>query len=119
MYSKVKYALHLCVPESHLFNFLLEAEERTQFASDRIGDTFKLNLLLAARARHESEGDSECSPFVLEELDDTVGVEDMAARELGACFTTEFCCVADGAQLVFICSLEVSNALNTISAEAG
>ena len=113
-----KDALHLCVPKSHLFNFLLEAEERAQFASDGIGDTFKLDLLLAARARHESEGDSECGPFVLEELDDTVGVEDMAARELGACFTTEFCCVANGAQFIFVCSLEVSNALSTLGVEA-
>ena len=55
---------------------------------------------------------------MLEELDDTVGVEDMAARELGACFTTEFCCVANCAQFIFICSLEVSNLLSTLGVEA-
>ena len=55
---------------------------------------------------------------MLEELNDTVGVEDMTARELGACFTTEFGCVANGAQFILISSLEVANALSTLGVEA-
>ena len=113
-----KDALCLSHLKSELLNTLFEADKRAQFASDGSGETFKRDLLLAARARHEGEGDSEGGPPVLEELDDTVGVEDMTARELGACFTTEFGCVANGAQFILISSLEVANALSTLGVEA-
>ena len=55
---------------------------------------------------------------MLEELDETVGVEDMTTRELGACFSTEFARIANGAQLILIDALKVPNLLSTLSVEA-
>ena len=55
---------------------------------------------------------------MLEELDETVGVEDMTARELGACFSTEFARIANGAQLILIDALKVPNLLSTLSVKA-
>ena len=55
---------------------------------------------------------------MFEELDETVGVEDMTTRELGTCFSTEFARIANGAQLILIDALEMTNALSTLSVEA-
>ena len=55
---------------------------------------------------------------MLEELDETVGVEDMTTRELGTCFSTEFARIANGAQLILIDALEMTNTLSTLSVEA-
>ena len=56
--------------------------------------------------------------MVLEELNETISVEDMSARELGTCFSTEFARIANGAQLILIDALKVSNLLSTLSIEA-
>ena len=55
---------------------------------------------------------------MLEELDETVGVENMTTSEFGACLSTEFACIANGAQLILIDALEMTNTLSTLSVEA-
>ena len=74
-----KDALFLSVLKSELLNTFFKANQRAKFTSNGIREAFERDLLLAAGARHEGEGDSEGGPFVLEELNDTVGVEDMTA----------------------------------------
>ena len=58
--------------------------------------------MLAAWARHESEGDSQTSPFVFEELHYTVRVENVTTRQTRARFFTELLSVADGTKLILI-----------------
>ena len=48
-----------------------------------------LNLLLAAGARHEGKGDPQRAPAVLEQIDDAVGMEDVAAGENTAGLSAE------------------------------
>ena len=55
------------------------------------------DFLLAARARHESEGDLEGVPLVLEELVDTVGMENMSTAKLHTGLLAKLACVADSA----------------------
>ena len=55
---------------------------------------------------------------MLQELNETIGMEDMTTREHGACFSTKFAGVAYGAQLILIDSLEVTFTLSTLSVEA-
>ena len=55
---------------------------------------------------------------MFEELDETICVEDMTTRELGACFSTEFARIANGAQLILIDALKVPNLLSTLRVEA-
>ena len=92
-----KNALLFSVLKSELLYTFFEADQKTQFVSDGTGQAFKRDFLIATRARHEGEGYSERSPFVLEELDETVSVKDMTTRELGTCFSTEFARIANGA----------------------
>ena len=107
------------VLKSLLLNMLFEGNERAELAGDGLGDTSDVDLLLAAGAAHEGESDSECSPLVLEELNDAICVEDMAAGKLGASFRAELCGVADCAELVLIDTLEVSCSLSAVHIQAG
>ena len=61
-----------------------------------------LDLLLAAGARHESEGDLEGVPLVLEELVDAAGMEDMSAAKLHTGLLAKLAGVADSAELACI-----------------
>lgn len=63
--------------------------------------------MLAARARHESEGDTESCPFVHEQLHDAIRVENVPAGQSRARLFAKLLCVADGAKLSLIDSLEV------------
>ena len=78
----------------------------------------RCDLLFAAWAGHECEGDSKGGPFVLEELDDAVCVESMATSKLGARLTAKFCCKADRTQLILVSSSHVSITLSTNHIEA-
>ena len=62
----LKDPLQLGVDESFSFNTLLEADERAKFSCDLRWQSLDLDLLLAARARHEGKGDSQSRPSVLE-----------------------------------------------------
>ena len=64
-----------CVAENSLIfrisqclclNCLFETEQGSELSCDRLRDSLELNLLLAAGARHEREGNSQGCPFVLE-----------------------------------------------------
>ena len=107
------------VLKSLLLNMLFEGNERAELAGNGLGDTSDVDLRLAAGAAHEGESDSECSPLVLEELNDAICVEDMAAGKLGASFSAELGGVADCAELVLIDTLEVSCSLSAVNIQAG
>jgi hypothetical protein len=87
--------LPLGVRERLLLNALFEREERTELTSNGLGQAQNVDLLFAAGAVHEGESNSEGGPLVLEELNDAVCVEDMATRELGACFGSKLSSVAN------------------------
>ena len=55
---------------------------------------------------------------MLEQLDNTIGVEHVATAELRAGFGTELTRVADSAEFVLIGALEVSSLLSAVSVEA-
>ena len=74
-------SLLLSMDQCLRLNLLLETKERSELGFDRLRESLHLDFLLAAGAGHEGEGDSEGGPLVLEEVDDAVRVEDVAARE--------------------------------------
>ena len=113
-----KNSLLLSVLKCKFFYTFFEADKRAQDVSDRGGETFKRDFLIAAGARHEGEGDSESCPLVLEELNETISVEDMSTRELGTCFSTKLACIAYCAQLILIDALKVTFTLGTLSVDA-
>ena len=75
-------------------DLLTQLSEIVEFLGD-FGAPDLLNFALAAGAGHESEGDLQRAPSVLQELMDAVGVEDVTAAELDASFSLEFARVAD------------------------
>ena len=91
----IENALSLGVQEGLFLNSLFERDERTELTGDRLGKAHNIDLLFAARAAHEGESNSEGRPFVLEKQNHTVCVENMATRELGACFSTKLTSVAN------------------------
>ena len=113
----IENTLSLGVQEGLFFNFLLKREERTKLTSDRLGQAHNIDLLLAARAAHEGESNSEGRPFVLEKQNHAVCVENMATRELGACFSTKLTSVANCAQLLLVDILKVTGSLCAVNTE--
>ena len=114
----LKDALLLSVDQSHLLDLLSEAQERTKLSSNRARETLDLNLLLACRASHKSEGDAERAPLVLQELNDAASVENVTAAQSGASLSTELSGVADAAQLVSVDTALVV-LVSTVFVEAG
>ena len=55
-------------------------------------------------ARHESKGNLEGVPTVLQDLQHAFCMENVSARKFDTRFFSELASVADGAQLVAICS---------------
>ena len=79
-------------------DFLSQIAEDLKLCTD-LGAPLLLNLLLALRAGHESEGNFERIPAVLQKLKDAVGVEEVAASKLHASLRLELAREADGAKL--------------------
>ena len=79
-----KDSLALCILEGLSLNLFLQGNQWSKLSGDGLGESLDLELLVAAWAGHEAEGDSESGPLVLEELHEAVGVEDVAAGKLGA-----------------------------------
>ena len=98
----LKDTLLLSVDKSDLLDLLLEAQERAKLSSNRARETLDLNLLLACRASHESEADTERAPLVLQKLNDAASVENVTAAESGASLSTKLSGVADTAKLVSV-----------------
>ena len=113
----IKNALCLGVQEGLFLNSLFERDKRTKLTGDRLGQAHNIDLLFAARAAHEGESNSEGCPFVLEKLNNTVCVENMATRELGACFGTKLTSVANCAQLILVDILKVTGSFCAVSME--
>ena len=61
---------------------LLKGNKGAKLSSNRFGYTRDINFLFATGAAHEGKSNSKRSPFVLEKLNDAIGVEDMTTREL-------------------------------------
>ena len=59
----------------------------------------RLNRLLALWAAHEAERDPQGRPLVLEQLQDAVGVEDVATLELDGGLLMQLTSVADTTEL--------------------
>ena len=74
-------SLLLGINQGFLLDHPLETKEGSQLGSDGLRQSLQLDLLLAARARHESESNAEGCPLVLEELHHTVGVKNVAAGQ--------------------------------------
>ena len=94
-------ALVLSDLKSHLLDRVAELVEGLELSIDQLAARL-FDLLLAAGARHEGEGDLEGAPLVLEELVDAVGMEDMPAAELHTGLLAKLARVADRAELACI-----------------
>ena len=66
--------------------------------------------MFAGRARHEIECDAQCRPLVLEELSDTVSMEDVAALKLDCRLSSQVCSEADVAKVI-LCRFVLFHAL--------
>ena len=106
--------LVFCVLESFLLDMLFKGDEWAKLTGDGLRHTLDFDLLLAARAAHEGESDSESCPFVLEKLNDAICVEDVTAGKSGASLRSELGSVADCAQLVLINALEKTSSLSAV-----
>ena len=77
------------------------------------------DLLLALRASHESKGDLEGVPAVLEKVVDAVGMKDVPAPELHTGLFSQLARVADHAELFIVGKARVGiNALGVEAREA-
>ena len=98
---------------------MFQAKERAKNCRDRLRDASDLDLLLAAWTRHESKGDTESCPFVLEQLHNAIRVENVPTGQFRARFFAKLLGVADGAKLSLINSLEViTRGFSAISLQA-
>ena len=69
------------IDQSLSLHDFFESKQRAKLLCNRLGHSLQLNFLLAARARHEGEGDPQSAPFVLQELHHAVSMEHVATRE--------------------------------------
>ena len=115
----IQNTLLLSILEGQSLDLLFQAKERAKNCCYRLRDASDLDLLLAARTRHESKGDTESCPFVLEQLHYAIRVEDVPAGQFRARFFSKLLSVADGAKLCLIDSLEVvTRGFSAISLQA-
>lgn len=78
-----KDTLSLRANQGLLFNGSLQVEQGAKLGHDWLRQAFlELDILLAARALHEGEGDAESCPPVAQKLHDAVRVEYVAAGQL-------------------------------------
>ena len=82
-----------------LFHDFFESEHGTQLLCNGLGQLLELDLLLAAGALHECEGDAERAPPVLQQLHNTCSVKHVAASETRTSLSAELLRVADRAKL--------------------
>lgn len=82
-----KKALFFSADQCCFLNLLLQAEQWSKFLCNGARNVFgHFNLMLAAWARHEGEGNAKGCPPVLQELNHAVSVESVATGEPGAGF---------------------------------
>ena len=75
----IKYALCTCTIHCLSLYTIFQTHERPEHLSDRFRENVRgSDLLFAAWAGPEGEGDSQGRPFMLEELNDAVCVESMS-----------------------------------------
>jgi hypothetical protein len=115
----VEDALLFCTGQSRLLDTFLEREERAKLIINGLGiGNTDFHLLLTVGTSHEAESDPEGGPLVLEELNNAVGVENMAAGEAGTGLSAELAGVADSAELILINTLIVTSSLGAVSVQA-
>ena len=111
--------MELGILECVALNVPLQVEKRTKLGRNLLGEALlELDFLLAARALHEGERDAQGRPAVLEQLDEAVCVENVAAAELRAGLLAELTRVADSAEFFLVDTLEVSRLLRARWLEA-
>ena len=114
-----KDTLSLSIYISISFNAFLHANQGTKLISDRLGEPFKLDLLVTAWASHETKGDAKGRPLMRKEVHQTVCVENVTTGELRASFRAELARVAYPAEFIFIDAMEKARSLSTIHIETG
>ena len=101
-----KNALFLGNDQGLPFHDFFESEQGTQLLRNWLGQLLELDLLLAAGALHEGEGDAERAPPVPQQLHDTCRVKHVAASETRASLSAKLLRVADRAELRLVDPLE-------------
>ena len=114
----VQKTLLLSVVEGLPLDLLFQTDKRAELLRYGLRDTLELNLLLATGAGHESKGDPQRGPLVPKQLHHAIGVENVPARQSGARLSSKLLSVADGAELILVDSIKVTDSFSAVFIEA-